>query len=516
MENSSKALLIAAAVLIVILLIAFSVKIFNSPQEVQQQATDVGMSISQKATDATEALSSSFDIDRELTSGEVNSNPNEEIQDSTTSSTDWHITNVQELKEFANLVNNGNDFKGITVYLDNDLDLNNENWVPIGNYDNHFKGTFDGQNHYISRINVNGERGYSGLFGVANVIKNLTLKDSVIKSNKICVGGIAGGVLSYIDNCISKNNEIVGKKYVGGIVGVAVANSRIINCKNTSKVETILSAEEMDEDINEYGCRTGGIVGSIKDGTTIIGCINEGDVTGNRHRIGGIVGDTGTQQVFITNCVNKGNITLQPYDNEETYVGGIVGLIPTDSQDPSSNTNESNRVTISYCYNEGKIEGISAVGGIAGTMAQYMSLIEKCYNKGDIIATKTAGGICGGMGRSSQIVNCYNIGNVYGNNRCGGIASSSYRSTNPNGGIINCYNLGKINGVDNTNITIGNGLGNKAEILGEWIDNEAELINCIINRNEIKTNFINNTGNNVWEIKPGINNGYPVLSGMSN
>ncbi len=42
MENASKALLIAAAVLIVILIIAFGMRIFNSTTDVSAQASAVG------------------------------------------------------------------------------------------------------------------------------------------------------------------------------------------------------------------------------------------------------------------------------------------------------------------------------------------------------------------------------------------------------------------------------------------------------------------------------------------
>lgn len=236
MENSSKALLITAAVLIVILLIAFSVKIFNSPQEVQQEATDVGMSISREVEDATEDLSSSFDINREIISGEITSNPNDEIQDSTTSITNWHIKTVEELKEFANLVNNGNNFEGITVYLDNDLDLNNEEWTPIGStiyYDEStqknmvhiFAGIFDGQNNTISGLKVNIEN-YAGLFGYSkNTIKNLTIKDSEIKATNY-VGGIAG-VCNNIENCTIIDSSIEGEWFIGGIAGYTINGAQI-------------------------------------------------------------------------------------------------------------------------------------------------------------------------------------------------------------------------------------------------------------------------------------------------
>lgn len=61
MENATKALLIAAAVLIVILLIAFGMRIFNSTSDVSGQAQDTGKKISnqtsQAASTANNALS---------------------------------------------------------------------------------------------------------------------------------------------------------------------------------------------------------------------------------------------------------------------------------------------------------------------------------------------------------------------------------------------------------------------------------------------------------------------------
>ena len=61
MENATKALLIAAAVLIVILLIAFGMRIFNSTSDVSGQATATGTDLSNKtgaaASSAQNALS---------------------------------------------------------------------------------------------------------------------------------------------------------------------------------------------------------------------------------------------------------------------------------------------------------------------------------------------------------------------------------------------------------------------------------------------------------------------------
>lgn len=49
MENASKALLIAAAVLIVILIIAFAMKVLNSTKDVSGSASDVGSAITNQS-----------------------------------------------------------------------------------------------------------------------------------------------------------------------------------------------------------------------------------------------------------------------------------------------------------------------------------------------------------------------------------------------------------------------------------------------------------------------------------
>lgn len=54
MENASKALLIAAAVLIVILLIAFGMSVFNSTGDTSADAEQVGSQITQQSGAAAE------------------------------------------------------------------------------------------------------------------------------------------------------------------------------------------------------------------------------------------------------------------------------------------------------------------------------------------------------------------------------------------------------------------------------------------------------------------------------
>ena len=73
MENATKALLIAAAVLIVILLIAFGMRIFNSTSEVSTQSQSIGKTISSSITAATDAIfKDNQDTKTEMTAEEFN------------------------------------------------------------------------------------------------------------------------------------------------------------------------------------------------------------------------------------------------------------------------------------------------------------------------------------------------------------------------------------------------------------------------------------------------------------
>lgn len=73
---------------------------------------------------------------------------------------------------FAAQVNEeGKTFKGETVLLGDDIDLNNEPWTPIGQTGStEFKGVFDGQGYTIKNLYIDstaetGAHYSSGLFG---------------------------------------------------------------------------------------------------------------------------------------------------------------------------------------------------------------------------------------------------------------------------------------------------------------------------------------------------------------
>ena len=68
---------------------------------------------------------------------------------------EYHINTKEDLQIFSQAVNRGLNLSGVTIYLDNNIDMEGEEFTPIGYYSSKpFKGTFDGQGHVISNIRI--------------------------------------------------------------------------------------------------------------------------------------------------------------------------------------------------------------------------------------------------------------------------------------------------------------------------------------------------------------------------
>ena len=73
----------------------------------------------------------------------------------------------------------------INITLDTDIDLTGKDWTPIGtDYDNSYKGTFDGGGHTITGLTFTTNDEYAGLFGwlnragtVKNVVMEMCIRD---------------------------------------------------------------------------------------------------------------------------------------------------------------------------------------------------------------------------------------------------------------------------------------------------------------------------------------------------
>lgn len=246
----------------------------------------------------------------------------------------WLIENAEQLAYLAQQVNNGTDYKWNHFLLFSDLDLNGNEWMPIGTDSNPFWGGFDGGGHTITGMTITGDGDYVGLFGEcrnftadSSYIKSVTVKGANI-SGKSFVGAIAGAGAN-ISDCYSIENTIYASRCVGGVCGSLIG--KISGCYNSSSVSGISTA--------------GGIMGSAS---------YEGNV-GNG---------------VVQYCYNIGTVTVSQQDSS---VGGITGA-------------SANRYDISNCLNCGKITGNGKnVGGIAGsTDSNYMNFIGNCYYNSDL------------------------------------------------------------------------------------------------------------------------------------
>ena len=143
----------------------------------------------------------------------------------------------------ANILDNA------TVKLANDIDLNNVEWTPIGDYAFNrtaFRGVFDGQGYTISNFKITKQASRTekvaecsyGLFGnLYGTVKNLKIDNAIVAPDGgrfagALVGRLKEGAL--IDNCHVTNSRVtINHWQVGGIAGQVndadIKNSSISN-----------------------------------------------------------------------------------------------------------------------------------------------------------------------------------------------------------------------------------------------------------------------------------------------
>jgi len=268
----------------------------------------------------------------------------------------FQIETAAQLAHFAKNVNAGNWYDGEYIVLKNDLDLNNQEWTPIGNARKPFKGNFDGNNHTVTGMKISGASDCVGLFGgctrhnVYSAIKNITVKNSDIHGEKF-VGAIVGRAEEInIENCRSIGNTINGETDVGGICGKigGYSGGKVSQCYNSSKVtgggrvggiagmgsiaENCLNTGEITIIREAYRSACGGIFGSFGDATTsarVTACVNLGKVSGGES-FGGIVGKTETSSTgHISNCYYNMDAITGGFDAGTALTAGqLCGALP--------------------------------------------------------------------------------------------------------------------------------------------------------------------------------------------
>jgi len=176
-------------------------------------------------------------------------------------------------------------------------------WEPIGDRDNPFTGTFDGQEYQIDDLFIN----------------RPTLNPGIGLFSYVDEGGV-------IENVGMVNIDVTGLLSVGGLVGKNIGG----NVSNSYSSGNVTG---------------GGIVGGLvgKNEGTVSNSYSSGNVTGHNDYIGGLVGSNfGT----VSNSHSTGSVT------GTEWVGGLVG--------------KNIGGNVSNSYSTGNVTGNYCVGGLVG------------------------------------------------------------------------------------------------------------------------------------------------------
>ena len=237
------------------------------------------------------------------------------IYDSNTKT--YTVYNANGLMNVAELVNGGK--TDINITLDTNIDLTGKDWTPIGtDYDNSYKGTFDGGGHTITGLTFTTNDEYAGLFGWLNragTVKNVVMEGVQITSIQIyggSIGGVVGSGWGTIENC-SVSGSVSGTVYVGGVVGAQIGGS-ITGCSSSATVKGTVDV--------------GGVAGQTNSSATLTACYATGNViiemAPNKNIAGGgLVGMNAGSSLLA--CYATGNVTSTGSSTGYLHIGGFLG-----------------------------------------------------------------------------------------------------------------------------------------------------------------------------------------------
>jgi hypothetical protein len=298
------------------------------------------------------------------------------------------------------------------------IDLTGCTWTPIGRVANlhskpAFTGSFDGGDKSIAglSIDLSGEGGDAGdivgLFGYAEgaTLSAITLTGSATGFRRGVgglVGQMSGGLIENVTVSVTvatTDRVIAGPEdSAGGIVG-------------TASHVTIRNAHASGNVTGTY--QVGGLIGRAIAGTRIIGSSATGTVTGEplttgnyrSDAVGGLVGFLVNSQ--IENSVATGNVTT---GIQARRVGGLVGYVRTD---------EGN-ATVSASSASGAVIGTSNVGGLIGSIGNGPISVIGSFATGPVTGAGEVGGLVGDCYSTFGIRTSHATGDVTASGESGG------------------------------------------------------------------------------------------------
>src|SRR5574344_1987156 len=268
-----------------------------------------------------------------------------------TSTSPYHIFTAGQLRRASERMNSGtSSYLSARYILESDIDLNPGitiaqdgkctdssgaaaspcEWTAAGSETARFTGVFDGNGHTVRGVYIDKPGSdYQGLFGVigsGGEVKDLTVKESLIRGGKY-VGGVCGlNDGGTIANCTGSGTVTSTGNVAGGVCGYNNSGT-ITNCTGSGSV----SGSSL----------VGGVCGL--NGGTVTNCAGSGAVTSTGSYVGGVCGRNGrNHDATITNCISSGAVS------GSNYVGGVCG--------------DNDGGTITNCYYDSTVYTGSGIG----------------------------------------------------------------------------------------------------------------------------------------------------------
>lgn len=326
------------------------------------------------------------------------------------------IDKGSELAWVADQVNDkGNDFAGYTVRLGDDIDLNDEDWTPIGRFfayggaNKAFRGTFDGAGHSITGLNVvNDDENYSARGETAALF----------------------GYIDYADSASSRSAAVsVSETPADRAIADAASLGILEGSANYERVVAERTALYIKFGVSPSAGTTRSVTPSYAIGGKVKNVKVYGSVSNIRGQ--GAAGVVCWNDGVIENCYFEGTVVCSP--NTRAYAGGICSLLG--DNDLNHNTYVVNCAVSADVTGTGT--NFSYGGGIAGyCYAMNRGYIVNCaVQNGSVYANMDAGGIVGGF--AYQVYNdassCVSV------NTPSTVVNPNLDDRNYRGGIIGAY-----------------------------------------------------------------------------
>jgi filamentous hemagglutinin family protein len=180
-----------------------------------------------------------------------------------------------------------------------------EGFNPIGNFNDHFTGSFTGNGHVIDGLTINrSTQNRIGLFGVTS--STASLVNVALVNVDITSEGLAGGLVGENRGAVDQSyvtGSVQGTAFVGGLVGA-----------NAGEISQSYSVSSVEGESN-----IGGIAGVQQPSGNITQSYSTGAVTATGNGAGGLVGENGgsISESYATGLVTAGG-----------DAGGLVGRNP--------------------------------------------------------------------------------------------------------------------------------------------------------------------------------------------